>query len=71
MWALFLLSIGGVLTAELMNTALECIVDRLHPETHPVIARAKDCAAGAVLVMSLVSIGVLAALAYQRLHSVI
>lgn len=61
-WAVFLLSIGGVLGAELINTALEGVIDRLHPEQHPMIARAKDCAAGAVLIMSLVSLGVAVAL---------
>lgn len=65
-WALFLLCIGGVLSAELVNTALEYVVDRLHPETHPMIARAKDCAAGAVLIMSLASLGVFAALVIQQ-----
>jgi undecaprenol kinase len=55
-WALILLTIGGVLSAELLNTALEQIVDRLHPKQHPLIGKAKDCAAGAVLVLSLVSV---------------
>src|SRR5258708_7052752 len=57
-WALIILTIAGVLAAELINTALEHVVDRLHPKRHPLIAKAKDCAAGAVLVLSLVSIGV-------------
>jgi undecaprenol kinase len=51
-WALLLLPTGAVLTAELFNTALERLADRLHPETHPVIAAAKDCASAAVLVSS-------------------
>lgn len=51
-WALFLITIGGVLSAELFNTALEALIDRLHPEQHPLIKIAKDCAAGAVLVLS-------------------
>ena len=55
-WALIVLTTAGVLAAELINTALEHIVDRLHPKQHPMIAKAKDCAAGAVLVLSLVSI---------------
>jgi diacylglycerol kinase (ATP) len=54
-WALILLTMGGVLAAELFNTALEYIVDRLHPKQHPLIAKAKDCAAGAVLLLSLTS----------------
>lgn len=54
-WALLLLTIGGVLSAELINTALENLMDRVHPQEHPSIKIAKDCAAGAVLVFSLIS----------------
>ena len=66
-WAMVLLTVGAVLAAELINTALEYVVDRLHPEQHPLIARAKDCAAGAVLVLSLISLGVVAALLWDSL----
>jgi diacylglycerol kinase (ATP) len=41
------LSIALVLALELLNTALECVVDHLHPETAPEIKLAKDIAAGA------------------------
>jgi undecaprenol kinase len=64
-WALVGITTGGVLTAELINTALEAIVDHLHPSQHPMIARAKDCAAGAVLVMSVASLGVAGALLWE------
>jgi undecaprenol kinase len=59
--ALCLLSAGAVLALELVNTALESLADRLHPEIHESIRMAKDCAAGAVLVASCVAlvIGVL------------
>jgi undecaprenol kinase len=57
-WALIILTMAGVLAAELINTALEHVVDRLHPKKHPMIAKAKDCAAGAVLVLSLASVGI-------------
>lgn len=52
-WALLLMNCGLVLAAELFNTALEQTLDHLHPEIHPAIKVAKDCAAGAVLVFSL------------------
>ncbi len=58
-WALILLTVGSVLAAELLNTALEQLVDRLHPDRHPAIKLAKDCAAGAVLILSLTSVAVL------------
>ncbi|MFS4460044.1 diacylglycerol kinase [Bdellovibrio sp. HCB2-146] len=55
-WALIIVLIALVLAAEMINTALEFIIDRLHPEQHPIIGKAKDCAAGAVLLLSFASI---------------
>lgn len=68
-WALIALMVSAVLAAELINTALEVIVDRLHPEQHPMIARAKDCAAGAVLILSIASLGVAGALLWEVVRS--
>lgn len=61
-WAVFVLIIGAVLAAELFNTALEFLIDRVHPDLHPMIGNAKDCAAGAVLLLSLAAVGILGAL---------
>lgn len=60
-WALVGMMIALVLAAELINTALEHLVDHLHPERHPRIKIIKDCAAAAVLVLSIgaVWVGVL------------
>ena len=55
-WALCALAAGGVLAAELFNTALEQALDRLHPDQHAGIRVAKDCAAAAVLASSLVAL---------------
>lgn len=41
-----------VLFAELANTAIEVVVDLVSPEFHPLARRAKDVAAGSVLVAS-------------------
>lgn len=60
-WALLLLNCGLVLSAELFNTALEHLIDHLHPALHPSIKIAKDCAAGAVLLLSLSAVGVFVA----------
>lgn len=57
-WAVLALASGLVLVAELLNSALEALVDHLHPERHPEIGAAKDIAAGAVLVASLIAVGV-------------
>jgi undecaprenol kinase len=50
--ALVALSIAFVLAFELMNSALEYSLDRLHPEIAPEIKNAKDAASGAVLTAS-------------------
>jgi diacylglycerol kinase (ATP) len=51
-----LLCCALVLSLELMNTALEAIVDLVSPTFHPLARIAKDVAAGAVLVSSAVSL---------------
>lgn len=51
--ALVLLSAGLVLALEAVNGALEYLADRTHPEWAEEIGRAKDAAAGAVLLASL------------------
>jgi len=47
-----------VIAAELINTALEHLADHLHPEQDPRIKLVKDCAAAAVLVLSMGAIWV-------------
>ena len=47
------LSFATVIAAELFNTAFEVLIDHLHPEEHPLIGRAKDVSAAAVLVTAL------------------
>lgn len=66
-WAAVLLASSAVLAAELFNTALEHLVDHLHPEVHPQIRIVKDCAAGAVLLTALGAVAVAIALAVHLL----
>lgn len=47
-WAIVLLCCGVVISAELLNTAIETVVDLVSPEYHPLAGRAKDISAGAV-----------------------
>jgi len=54
-WAILLLCIGAVLSAELLNSAIETLADRVEPEEDPAIRNTKDIAAGAVLVISAVA----------------
>ncbi len=51
--ALVAAAIALVLSLELMNSALEDVIDKLHPAIAPEMKRAKDAAAAAVLVASL------------------
>lgn len=55
--ALFL-TIGAVIAAELINTAVERCVDLCCPQVHLLAAAAKDTAAGAVLVLAIAAVGV-------------
>jgi len=49
-WALLITAIALVLTAELLNTAIEAVVDLVSPQTNPLAGAAKDaCAAGVVV----------------------
>lgn len=50
--AVFILFAALVLCLELLNSAFEAVLDRLHPEDNPEIGFAKDALAGAVLVAS-------------------
>lgn len=54
-WMLLLICTAAVLSLELMNTALEKLCDLASPGLHPLAGAAKDLAAAAVLVFSIVS----------------
>jgi diacylglycerol kinase (ATP) len=54
-WCAVLAAIGLVLTAEGINTAIEAVVDLASPEQHLLAGRAKDVAAGAVLIAAVVA----------------
>jgi diacylglycerol kinase (ATP) len=51
--ALLALAVGLVLAAETLNSALEALADRVAPDPHPLVARAKDVAAAGVLLSAL------------------
>jgi diacylglycerol kinase (ATP) len=52
-WILCLICFGLVIGMEMMNSAIENVVDLASPELHPLAAKAKDVAAGGVLVCAL------------------
>ncbi|MEH7224519.1 diacylglycerol kinase family protein [Bacillus sp. JJ1566] len=55
-WIVILLLIGGMFSIELMNTAVEKVVDLVTNEYHPLAKKAKDIAAGAVLIFAIISV---------------
>ena len=57
-WALVALAVAGVWSAELFNTAIETLVNLVSPGYHPLAGRAKDVAAGAVLLAALGALAV-------------
>ncbi len=54
-WAILLLCIGAVFSAEAFNSALESLARAVTEEKNPDVGRALDRAAGAVLLVSLAS----------------
>jgi len=54
-WGLVSFAIALVFTAEIINTAIEKIMDMVHPEKDIRVGNIKDLAAGAVLFASIVS----------------
>lgn len=52
-WVIIVLVIGFVLALELVNTAIEEIINYLKPEIHPHAKLIKDIAAGAVFIAAL------------------
>ena len=61
------LSVSFVVITELVNTAVEAIVDLVSPERHPLAKLAKDVAAGAVLVAAINALCVGYSLFYDKL----
>jgi diacylglycerol kinase (ATP) len=60
-WAVMALTVGLVVVTELVNSALETLIDRVHPRRDPEIGAAKDLASGAVLTASVAALVVAAA----------
>jgi len=54
-WCWIALAIALVWVAEALNSALEALADAVHPERDARVGRAKDTAAGAVLVAAIAS----------------
>ncbi|WP_028307595.1 diacylglycerol kinase family protein [Desulfitibacter alkalitolerans] len=55
-WSIVLIMAGIVIICEMLNTAMEALVDLETQDYHPLAKTAKDVAAGAVLIASALSI---------------
>jgi undecaprenol kinase/diacylglycerol kinase (ATP) len=53
---ILLVTVEGVLVAEMINTVVETLVNMISPEFHPLAKIAKDVAAGAVLITAIFSL---------------
>lgn len=66
-WCAAIAALALVWTAETLNTAIERLTDLASPEFHPLAGKAKDVAAGAVLLAMLAAISIGAVLFGPRL----
>lgn len=57
-WLALILAMALVWTAEAVNTAIEQACDAITHEQHPQIGRAKDAAAGSVLLAALFAVAI-------------
>ncbi len=55
-WALLALTIGLVISCELINTSIEAVVDLVTEEYHPLAKVAKDTSAAAVFIFAIVAV---------------
>jgi len=66
-WGLQILSVGLVMVAEALNTAVEKLSDHVEPGLHKTIGIIKDVGAGAVLVGFFVEIAIVALIYVPRI----
>jgi diacylglycerol kinase (ATP) len=63
-WCVLVLAMVAVWSAEALNTAFEFLCDVASPEFHPLVEKAKDVAAGAVL-LSAIGAAVVGSLVFE------
>jgi diacylglycerol kinase (ATP) len=69
--ALIVLTIALVLVVECLNTALEAVSDLVSPGYHPLIKRAKDVSAAAVLIAAIGAVLIAVLLFVPRLAAMV
>jgi diacylglycerol kinase len=70
-WAVFAIVCALILALELINSALEALIDLHHPAIHPEIKVIYDMLAGAVLIVSCAALLVGAALVFTYCRAVL
>ncbi|WHX99354.1 diacylglycerol kinase family protein [Neobacillus sp. DY30] len=55
-WLFVIVAIGGIFSLELVNTAIERVVDLVTEDYHPLAKQAKDLAAGAVFIYAVTAV---------------
>ena len=55
-WAILVITVGLVISLELLNTAIEAVIDLVTEKYHPIAKVAKDTSAAAVAVLAVVSV---------------
>ncbi|GAB5539156.1 MAG: diacylglycerol kinase family protein [Salibacteraceae bacterium] len=68
-WLWVASAIAAVITVEIINTAIEELVDLVHPEQHPKAGFVKDLAASAVLITAFYALIVGVAIFYDPITS--
>jgi diacylglycerol kinase len=67
-WLAVIITMGIVLALEAMNTAVETIIDLVSPEFHLLAKKAKDVAAGAVLLFVFAALGVAVVILWNHFY---
>lgn len=70
-WCLVVLTSGFVIVTEVLNTSIETILDLLHPHDHPLVGRAKDLAAAAVLISAICAVMIAGLIAIPRIWGIL
>ncbi len=69
-WLAVVVCVALVMSLEIVNTAIESVVDLVSPEWHLLAKRAKDCAAGAVYLAAFASVVVACIVYLPRLLAI-
>ncbi len=67
-WAIIVLAMASASAIEVLNGALEAIIDQLHPARHHVIGMAKDMASAAAFIVNCATVVTVAIMALEQMR---